>query len=151
VVDLLHVPVAGGCGDEESAEVEEGEGEDCAPGEGVADATVEGVGLVLVEAEDVGARFGAGEAAAQGGYAGADEDGDEPGEVAASEAVGEEREGQRAGGEEEDPDPDGPVGEAVESSVAFPNFSLPRIFDLAAVLHMGSSFAEGLGAGQSGG
>src|SRR5271157_2053918 len=55
VINLLHVPDAGEGGDEEAGEVEEGKVEDGIPGEGVADAAIERIGLVLVETEDVGA------------------------------------------------------------------------------------------------
>lgn len=140
-VDLLHVPGAGGCGDDEAGEVEEREAKDGVPGEGVADAAVEGVGLVLVEAEDVGCGFGAGEFSAICGYACADEDQQEPGQVAASEAVGEEREGKRAGSEEEDPYPEGPVCRPIEACVALADFAGVGVFQLAGVLH-GVSFAE---------
>ncbi len=75
-VDLLHVPGAGGYCDEEAHEVQEREAKDGVPGERVADSSVEGIRLVLVEAEDVGAGFGAGEAAAQGCDACAAEDRD---------------------------------------------------------------------------
>ena len=74
VVDLLEVPGAGDDGDGEAGEVEQGEAEDGVPGEGVADAAVERVGLVFVEAQDVGTGFGAGKASAEGGDAGGDED-----------------------------------------------------------------------------
>ena len=60
---------------------------------------------------------------------------EEPGEVAASEAVGEEREGERAGGKEKDPYPDGPVGETVEGRVALADFAGVGVFQLAGVLH----------------
>ena len=73
MIDLLEVPAAGDDCDGEAGEVEESEAEDGVPGEGVADAAVERVGLVFVEAKDVGAGFGAGEAAAEGGDAGGDE------------------------------------------------------------------------------
>ncbi len=75
VINLLHEPAAGGDGDDEAGEIEQSEGEDGAPGEGVADAAVDGIGLVFVKAEDVGAGLGAGELAVEGGDAGCDEDG----------------------------------------------------------------------------
>ena len=71
VVDLLHVPDAGEAGDDEAGEVEQGEVEHGVPGEGVADAAVEGVGLVLVKAEDIGTGFRAGQLTVEAGDAGA--------------------------------------------------------------------------------
>jgi len=99
VVDLLEVPGTRDDGDDEAGEIEESEGEDGAPGEGVADSAVEGVGLVLVEAKDVGAGFGSGKAAAKCGDAGGDENDGEPEEVGGVKAAGEEAEGERARGE----------------------------------------------------
>jgi len=50
-------------------------------------------------------------------------------------AAGKEGEREGAGGEEEDPDPDGPVTEAVDGRVAVAEFALPGIFHFSAILH----------------
>jgi len=134
-VDLLHVPDAGDGGEDEAGEVEQGEVEGGVPGEGVADAAVEGIGAVLVEAKDVGSGLSAGQLAAQAGDAGSDEDDGHPGPVGPVKAAGEEGECEGAGGEEEDPDPDGPVTEAVDGGVAFAELALPGIFHFSAILH----------------
>ncbi len=144
MVDLLEVPGAGDDRDGEASEVEQGEAEDGVPGEGVADAAVEGVGLVFVEAKDVGAGFGSRKAAAEGGDAGGDEHEAEPDEVAAVETAGEEAEREWAGGEEEDPDPDGPVGSSVEARIAAANLALAGELYFSAIAHRGS-FAGALG------
>ena len=73
----------------EPGEVEQREAQHGVPRKGVADAAVERVRFVLVEAQDVGRGLGAGKAAAEGGDAGADQDQRQPGEIAAAEAVGE--------------------------------------------------------------
>jgi hypothetical protein len=93
--------------------VEHGVGDDFAPGKGVADAAVERVGPVLVEAEDVRGVLDAGQLAEPPGDARADQDERQPGHDLAIRAVGEQRERDRAGGDEENPDPDRPVRQAV--------------------------------------
>ena len=142
MVDLLEVPGAGDDGDGETREVQQGEAEDGVPGEGVADATVERVGLVFVEAKNVGVWFGAGKASAECGDAGGNHDDSEPDEIAAVHAVGEEAEGEGSRGEEEDPDPDGPVGGTVEARIAAANRSRIGELYFSAVAHR-RSFAEG--------
>jgi hypothetical protein len=60
VVDLLHVPRSGERRDEQTAEVEQGKAQHGVPREGVADAPVEGIWLVFVEAQDVRPQLHAG-------------------------------------------------------------------------------------------
>ena len=148
VVDLLEVPGAANYGDDKPGQVEEGKAQDGVPGKGVADAAVERVGLVFVEAQYVGAGFCAGKASAEGGDAGSNQDDSEPDKIARVHAVREKAEGERAGGEEEDPDPDGPVGCTVEARVAAANLALVGQLYFSAVAHR-RSLAEALGARQS--
>ncbi len=149
MVDLLEVPGAGGDRDGEAGEVEESKAEDGVPGEGVADAAVEGVGLVFVEAEDVGTGLGAGKASAKGGDAGCDENEREPDEIAAVHAVSEEAEGEGAGSQEEDPYPNGPVGCAVEGRVASAKLALTGELYFSAVAHR-AEFRRDAGVRQCG-
>ena len=123
-VDLLHVPCAGRGGDGECHEVERGEADGGVPGEGIADAAIERVGLVLVKAQDVGLGFDAGQAAAQAGDACTHQHHREPEQMADVRASGEERERKRAGREEEDGNPQRPVREAVEALVARADLAL---------------------------
>src|SRR3984885_7561402 len=97
VVDLFHVPRACRGGDEQAGEVQQREAENCVPGEGVADAAVEGIGLVFVEAQDVGERLRAGKLSAQGGEACPCQYSEEPGQVSRSESAREQEERQRSG------------------------------------------------------
>lgn len=129
VVDLAEAPEAAGYGVGESDVVEQGEGDGDGPGEGVADAAVDGVGTVLGEAEYVGGGFDAGELAEEAGEAGANENDAEPCGHAGVEAVGEEVKGQRAGRDEEDEDPDGPVEEAVVELIAGAEFAIARVLE----------------------
>ena len=71
-INLLHVPDAGEGGDDQSGQIEQRKVERGVPGEGVADAAVEGIRPILVEAQNVGAGLGAGQLSAQAGDAGAD-------------------------------------------------------------------------------
>ncbi len=129
------------------AEVEQGEVEHRVPGKGVANLAVERVGLVLVEAEDIGPRLDAGHLPAQPGDAGADQHGRKPCGVSPTKTVGEETECQGAGCEKENPDPDRPVRRPVDARVACADLPGFGVFHLAAVSHV-RSFAEWAGVSQ---
>src|SRR5579864_369809 len=112
-VDLPQVPLTGDDRDHQANQIERRKNSDRAPGEGVADAPVERVGLVFGEAQDVGFRLNAGKFTAQSGNTGTGQYDPEPRGHAPVEAVLEQIERQRAGRDEEYPDPDRPVREAV--------------------------------------
>jgi len=137
VVNLLHIPDAGEGIDEDASQVEEGKVECGVPGEGVADAAIEGIGLVLVKADDVGAWLRAGQLAAKARDACAEEDGGEPGQIAPVKTTGKERKGEGAWGEEKDRDPNGPMAEAVDAGVALADLALVGKVKFSAILHWG--------------
>ena len=136
VVDLAHVPAAGEGGDDQADKVHEGEVDCGVPGEGVADAPVKRVGFVLVEAQDIGAELAARQLGAVAGDAGTDQHQGQPDSVGEREPVREEREDQRAGGEEEDGNPKRPVGEPVTGGISLANLTFVGKFQLSAVAHI---------------
>ena len=113
----------------ESGEVEQGEVQQCIPCEGVADAPIAWVGAVLGEAQDVGRGLGAGKLAEERGDASEDHHDAEPDPVACAASPVEKAEGERAGREEENPDPDWPVSGPIAGGVAVAHFALVRVFD----------------------
>jgi hypothetical protein len=135
VVKLAHVPDTSHRRAHQSGQVEAGKGDYGTPGKGVANATIEGIWAVLVEAEDVRAGLGAGQFAAQAGNTGADEHRRQPKAVPAVESVSEEREGQRTGGEKEDPYPDGPVSQPVTRGIPLADLAFLGKFHFSAILH----------------
>ena len=80
----MHIPGVGYNCDDEAGEVQQRKGEDSAPRKGVADATVERVGLVLVKSQDVRSGFCAGEPTAQRRYTGSSQHCQQPDKVAAA-------------------------------------------------------------------
>src|ERR1700677_2882161 len=111
VVDLAEAPRAGRDGVDEASQIQHGETDQVRPCDGVADASIDGIRLVLSAAEVVGSQLAPGKASAQAGDASPDQNRGQPEEGAAVEAVLEQVEGERAGGDEEDENPDGPVRE----------------------------------------
>ena len=129
VVELSQLPAAGRHGVGQTGGVEQREGHHFAPGGGVADAPVQRVRPVLGEADDVGRRLASGQAAAQPGNAGPQQDEPKPHRHAAVEAVREEVEGERPRRDEEDENPDRPVIETVVELIALPNLSFGSVLD----------------------
>src|SRR6185295_16082054 len=99
--------------------VEQHETQEVGPGGGVADASIERVGFVLSEAQDVRFGFDAGELSEPAGDAGREQNYAEPGGDARVESTLEQIESQRAGRDEEYEDPNGPVRQAIVRFVAF--------------------------------
>ena len=82
---------------------------DGVPREGVADAPVERIGLVLVEAQNVGRRLDARQLATEAGDAGADEHRCQPRPIDPMEAPVKEAESERPGRQKKHPNPNGPM------------------------------------------
>ena len=135
VVDLLEVPGAGEGSKGGADQIEEREVDGGVPGEGVADAAVEGIGAVFVEAKDVGLGLRTWQLTEEPGNAGADHDDSEPECVPGVKSLGKEGEGEGARGEKEDPNPQRPVAEAVDRGIVIAELSLVRIFNFSAVFH----------------
>ena len=118
VVDLPHPPLARRDRPDQPRDVQHREGDDRAPRERVADATVERIGTILGEPDDVRRRLHAGELPEQARRARRTEHDTEPGGHAPVEALREQVERERARRDEERPDPDRPVVQPVAGLVA---------------------------------
>jgi hypothetical protein len=129
VVELPHPPRPGRDGDDQPADIEHGERNHLAPRERVADAAIQRIRTVLGKTDDVGAGLDAGQSAAQPGDSRADQDRAKPERHARVEAMLEQVERQRPWSNEEDPDPDRPVGEPVADLDAFEDRTIVRQFD----------------------
>ena len=136
VVDLAQLPCARDDRPHQARDVQQRERDDRAPCEGVADAAIKRVRLVLGEADDVRRRLYAGQLPGDARDAGANEHDAEPRRHAAVEAVREQIEGERPGRNEEGPDPDRPVIQAIADLVPFPDLPIGRPLHQARVPHL---------------
>ena len=136
LIELFHAPCAGhGC-NHQREHIDGREGEQRAPCEGVTDASIQRIRPVLIEAQNVGARLDAGQLPAQAGHACAREHSHQPCEIGPSHTASEEAKGKRAGHKEEDPDPDGPVRQAIVRFVPFSNSPRVRVLHWTVVWHI---------------
>ena len=103
---------------DQPGDVQHRKSNDLAPRERVAHAAIERVGPIFREPNDVGRGSTPGSRPRQAGDSGADQHGAEPQRHPAIETAFEQIEGQRPGRDEEHPDPDRPVREAVADLVA---------------------------------
>ena len=136
IVDLLHVPDARNSCPRESEKVERSKGDDVAPGKRVTDTAIERIGAVFRESKDVRGGFNPGKLATDSGNACTDQDEYKPAEIPAAEAVRKQVERQRARGQKKYPDPDRPMGDAVNFLVEGADLdSLAFVFNLHGKRH----------------
>ena len=133
VVDLAQLPRARDDRPHQAGDVQHRERDDRAPRERVADAPIERVRLVLGEADDVRRGLDARQLPEQARDAGAGEHDAQPRRHAPVEAVREQIERERPGRDEEGPDPDRPVVQAIADLVALADLPIRRALHQARV------------------
>src|SRR6266446_10117048 len=123
------MPLPGRDGEAEAGDVQDRERDDLAPRKRVADASVERIGPVFGEPDDVRLWLDAWQAPAQAGESRSDHDGAEPQGHTRVESPFEQIEGERPRRDEEHEDPDRPVIESIVELVALADAALSCVFD----------------------